>query len=98
MSGYPDGTYRPEQYLTRQEFFQIIQNFCNSAAFKPSSDGVTLNHFKDTAAIADWAIEATKICVKCGYVNGTTSAAGPILDPTSNTSRQEAMACAATIG
>lgn len=92
VSGYPDGTYRPEQYLTRQEFFQIIQNFCNSAAFKPSSDGVTLNHFKDTAAIADWAIEATKICVKCGYVNGTTSAAGPILDPTSNTSRQEAMA------
>ena len=26
VSGYPDGTFRPDQYLTRQEFFKIIQN------------------------------------------------------------------------
>ena len=24
--GYGDGTFRPDQYLTRQEFFKIIQN------------------------------------------------------------------------
>ena len=92
VGGYPDGTYRPDQNLTRQEFFQIIQNFCNSAAFKPTSEGVTLNNFKDTSSIADWAIEATKICVKCGYVNGTSSDAGLILNPDGNASRQEAMA------
>jgi len=88
VAGYPDGTFRPDQLLTRQEFFQIIQNFCNSAAFKPTTSGASLSKFKDTASIADWAIEATEICVKYGYVNGT----GSELNPDGNTSRQEAMA------
>ena len=30
VSGYPDGTFQPDKTLTRQEFFKIIQNFCES--------------------------------------------------------------------
>jgi cell wall-associated NlpC family hydrolase len=88
VAGYPDGTFRPDQNLTRQEFFQIIQNFCNSAAFKPTNSGASLSRFKDASEIADWAVESTEICVKYGYVNGS----GGMLDPAGNTSREEAMA------
>lgn len=33
VSGYPDGSFQPNKTLTRQEFFKIIQNFCEAAAY-----------------------------------------------------------------
>lgn len=92
VSGYPDGTFRPDQYLTRQEFFKIIQNFCNAVAYHPSVDGANLSKFNDSGSLSSWALEAAKICVKCEYVNGTKTASGLSLNPAANTSRQEAMA------
>lgn len=92
VSGYPDGTFRPDQPLTRQEFFKIIQNFCNAVAYHPSVDGANLSKFVDSGSLSSWAVEAAKICVKCEYVNGTKTASGLSLNPSSNTSRQEAMA------
>ena len=92
VSGYPDGTFKPDNKLTRQEFFKIIENFCNAAAFLPYADGTYLASFLDTTTVADWAANATQICVKYGYVNGKSTNAGLILDPTGNASRQEAMA------
>ena len=92
VSGYPDGTFRPDALLTRQEFFKIIQNFCNAVAYHPSVDGANLSKFADSAKLATWAVDAAKICVKCEYVNGTKTSSGLSLNPGSNTSRQEAMA------
>ena len=92
VSGYPDGTFRPDQPLTRQEFFKIIQNFCNAVAYHPSVDGANLSKFVDSGSLSNWAVEAAKICVKCEYVNGTKTSSGLSLNPSSNTSRQEAMA------
>ena len=92
VSGYPDGTFRPDQPLTRQEFFQIIQNFCNAAAFRPSASDVDMSKFIDYGSVSSWATDAAKICYKCGYVYGTSTASGSVLNPTSYTSRQEAMA------
>ena len=70
VSGYPDGTFKPNNYLTRQEFFQIMENFCNAAAFLPTADSTYLAAFSDANNVAYWAEEATQICVKYGYVNG----------------------------
>lgn len=92
VGGYPDGTFRPNNYLTRQEFFKIIVNFCNSAAFQPTADSSAISGFHDTNQISSWAVEAAQICVKYGYVTGTTSANGDILDPGGTTTRQEGMA------
>ena len=92
VKGYPDGSFQPEDKLTRQEFFQIIENFCNASAFLPVSDSTYLDSFTDKATVAGWAADATQICVKYGYVNGKTSDKGLILDPLGYTSRQEAMA------
>ncbi len=94
VSGYPDGTFRPDRYLTRQEFFQIVENFCNAAAFLPTADSTYLATFVDASTVAQWAVEATQICVKYGYVNGKGSSDGTTvsLDPLGNATRQEAMA------
>ena len=92
VSGYPDGTFQPDKPLTRQEFFKIIQNFCNAVAYHPSVDGANLSKFADVGKLSTWAVEAAKICVKCEYVNGTKTSSGLSLNPGDNTSRQEAMA------
>lgn len=92
VGGYPDGTFRPNQKLTRQEFFQIIRNFCNAAAYHPTSDSASLSGFVDASAVADWALDATKVCVKNKYVGGTSTDTGLALKPGDYTSREEAMA------
>lgn len=92
VNGYPDKTFKPDNKLTRQEFFQIVENFCNAAAFLPYADNSYLTSFLDASTVADWAAEAAQICVKYGYVNGKGTANGSLLDPMGNASRQEAMA------
>ena len=92
VSGYPDGTFAPNKYLTRQEFFQIMENFCNAAAFLPSADNTYLAAFSDANDVAYWAEEATQICVKYGYVNGRGYGDKAYLEPLGTTTRQEAMA------
>ena len=90
VSGYPDGTFRPNQTLTRQEFFKIIQNFCQAAAYT-STRSKDLSSFADAGAIDSWAREAAQLCVSNAFVEGTKSGSGTYLRPTSGSSRQEAM-------
>lgn len=92
VAGYPDGTFHPNERLTRQEFFKIIENFCNASAFLPEADQSYLKNFSDASNIAQWAVDATQVCVKYGYVNGKTTSSGSILDPVGYASREEAMA------
>lgn len=92
VGGYPDGTYRPNNYLTREEFFQIVRNFCYAAAFQPTTDSTSLSKFIDASSVSDWALDATKLCVKCKYVGGSSTSSGLALLPSDNTTRQEAMA------
>lgn len=91
VNGYTDGTFRPENHLTRQEFFQIVLNFCRAAAFQPNAVGASIESFPDSGTVADWARDAALICVKYGYVNGSLENGVAKLKPKSDISRQEAM-------
>lgn len=91
ISGYTDGTYRPDNHLTRQEFFVVVQNFCKAAAFQPNTDGASIASFPDQNTVADWAMESALVCVKYGYVNGSLENGVAKLKPRSELSRQEAM-------
>jgi len=91
VNGYTDGTFHPDANLTRQEFFVIIQNFCQAAAFTPNNAGASLESFPDRNTVGTWAKEAAEICVKYGYVNGSLEAGQTYLKPTAGLSRQEAM-------
>lgn len=91
VNGYPDGTFLPNANLSRQEFFVIVQNFCQSAAFTPNTAGASLKTFPDRNTVGAWAKEAAEICVKYGYVSGSLESGQLLLKPKSTLSRQEAM-------
>ena len=91
VNGYEDGSFRPKQLLTRQEFFKLIENFCTAAAFSPKAKDGALNGFADAGSISAWAKEAAQICVSYSYVQGTKLGNGTYLTPKDNASRQEAM-------
>ena len=90
VSGYPDGSFQPNKTLTRQEFFKIIQNFCEAAAYTlhPPKD---LSAFADSGSIGSWAREAAQLCVSNAFVDGTKTGSSYYLRPTAGASRQEAM-------
>ena len=90
VSGYPDGSFQPDKTLTRQEFFKIIQNFCEAAAYT-STRSKDLSAFADAGSIGSWAREAAQLCVSNAFVDGTKSGSGVYLRPTEGASRQEAM-------
>lgn len=90
VSGYPDGSFQPGKTLTRQEFFKIIQNFCEAAAYT-STRSKDLSAFADSGSIGSWAREAAQLCVSNAFVDGTKTGSSYYLRPTAGASRQEAM-------
>ena len=90
VSGYPDGSFQPNKTLTRQEFFKIIQNFCEAAAYT-STRSKDLSTFADSGSIGSWAREAAQLCVSNAFVDGTKTGSSYYLRPTAGASRQEAM-------
>ena len=90
VSGYPDGSFQPNKTLTRQEFFKIIQNFCEAAAYT-STRSKDLSAFADAGSIGSWAREAAQLCVSNAFVDGTKTGSSYYLRPTEGASRQEAM-------
>ena len=90
VSGYPDGSFQPNKTLTRQEFFKIIQNFCEAAAYT-STRSKDLSTFADSSSIGSWAHEAAQLCVSNAFVDGTKTGSSYYLRPTAGASRQEAM-------
>lgn len=91
VGGYEDGSFRPEQGLTRQEFFVVLVNFCKAAALQPDAKNASLSKFADGGAVASWAKAAAEICVKYGYVGGSSVGGTWYLKPGEVLSRQEAM-------
>ena len=90
VSGYPDGSFQPGKTLTRQEFFKIIQNFCEAAAYT-STRSKDLSAFADSGSIGSWAREAAQLCASNAFVDGTKTGSSYYLRPTAGASRQEAM-------
>lgn len=67
ISGYPDGTFRPYQYITRQEAAVILASLLG---LKPSHTSATLKAFPDGKALPDWARESVAALVERGYLKG----------------------------
>lgn len=62
ISGYPDGTLKPDDYITRAEFVKIVNNVIGSY------EEVELS-FKDVDK-KDWFYDEVAKAVKSGYVEG----------------------------
>lgn len=90
VSGYGDDTFRPDDLLTRQDFFKITYNLMSNALMWSSQDVtlISLDQFLDIAQISPYAYESTQIMVSIGVVKGD----GETINPLDHTARQEAIA------
>ncbi|OCT12892.1 hypothetical protein A8709_21415 [Paenibacillus pectinilyticus] len=64
VSGYPDGTFKPNRAVTRAEFAVMLMN-----TLKTQGEGAKLN-FTDGAAIDAWAQKAISLAVREGWMSG----------------------------
>ena len=83
------GKFGASDTLTREQFFKIMANFMKVLEY-PRSDtrSVTLSTYYDGGKVADWAQAPTRLLIYIGAVTGD----GKNLNPTNNTSIQEAIA------
>ena len=86
ITGYPDGTFRPDAQIQRAEFMAIINR-----AFG-FNDKAQIS-FKDVKE-SDWHYEHIARAVAAGYIKGFTDGT---MRPTNNISRQEAAVIIARI-
>lgn len=67
ISGYPDGTMRPGQGISRQELAAILIKITDMEA---PADSSTLNSFSDSSVIPAWSKPAIAVVVSQGYMRG----------------------------
>jgi hypothetical protein len=64
IKGYVDGTFKPDQTVTRAEFAVMLMT-----VLKPQEEGLELT-FTDSMKIGNWARKAVAQAVQAGIING----------------------------
>lgn len=80
VSGYEDGTFRPDNTVTRAEFVKMITDAVKLAA--TNTDGISFSDVSDTAWYAN--------CVKLAYANNIVQGYDGMFRPIDNILRQDA--------
>ncbi len=86
MSGYPDGTFRPNRKITRQEVIVALTNGIGANVVNTSE----LNYFSDVSSIANWARPAILRAFKNELIVNFSDRRR--LNPTRNATRAEVAA------
>ncbi|MCD8355361.1 MAG: S-layer homology domain-containing protein [Clostridia bacterium] len=86
VSGMTDGTFRPENDVTRQELAVILYNYAGRPEVSGSLDTV----FSDSKSIARWASDAVLWAYQNGIVSGIKSGNSVRFNPKGNATRAEA--------
>jgi len=84
VTGYPDGTFRPDSPITREELAAMLHRYAGS----PSASSTALE-FKDASLISEYAESAICWAVDQGLINGRP---GNLFDPQGNATRAETAA------
>lgn len=88
VSGYGDGTFKPENRLTRQEFFVIVYTFLRTLGWFPGEEDLSdLSQFPDRDDVAAWALDAARATVGLQIVAGD----GKGLKPKGTTTCEQAL-------
>ena len=89
-TGYADGTFRPNQNISRQQFAVMLFRYLGLDSSQYES--VTLP-FADASSIGDYALTAVKALYTEGIINGSTGADGRLyFNPGSSLTRAQAAA------
>ncbi|MFC3343048.1 immunoglobulin-like domain-containing protein [Paenibacillus abyssi] len=71
ISGYKDGTFRPNTPITREQMVSIIARALKFVGKVPQVEALTLERFADAFSIADWAKEASSQLLAVHIIHGT---------------------------
>ena len=86
VDGYEDGTFCPENAVTRQEFAQMMYNYATYKGYDLSAKG-DLSQFSDGDSVQEWAIPAMTWANGNALINGHDDGT---LEPGGNTTRAQA--------
>ena len=88
ISGYGDSTYRPEQYMSRQEFAVVANKFLHYQGYHTEDPTALDNiHFSDQKFIAPWAQSSVRELALFGFINYSTTG---LFNPEKYVTRAEA--------
>lgn len=69
VAGFPDGTYRPEQPVTRTESLVVLTNAIgNTSAIPAAQPGDLFSRYRDAAAIPNWAVPQIAAANRAGLI------------------------------
>jgi len=91
VSGYEDGTFRPNDRITREQMAVMIARAISAAGKTvdmASNQDQLLAKFNDKAAISEWAKASISQSVQSGIISGMTTTT---FDPSANASRAQAV-------
>ena len=89
-TGYDDGTFRPDQNISRQQFAVMLYRYLGLDGSQ--YENVTLP-FADNASIGSYALTAVKALYTEGIINGTTGSDGQLyFNPGGSLTRAQAAA------
>ncbi len=84
INGYPDGTFRPDAPITREQFAALLYRYT-----KAEPVDVSLDRFPDRAKVSAYAYDAMGWAVGEGLINGVASDGVSYLKPQNGTTRAQ---------
>ena len=88
ISGYGDKTYRPEQYMSRQEFAVVADKYLHYQGYRTEDPTALDNiHFSDQKFIAPWAQSSVRALALFGFINYSNTG---LFNPEKYVTRSEA--------
>ena len=70
VAGYPDGTFKPSNSITRAELCVMIARYLRSEGYELNTDTAVLSQFKDGSKVPSWAKEDIAAMVTLGIIKG----------------------------
>lgn len=89
VSGYNDGCFGPNDYVTREQMAVILQSYAENVEGAATDARANLSEFPDENK-ATWSREAMRWAVAVGLISGKSSNGQKYLDPQGKASRAEA--------
>lgn len=77
VNGYGDGTFKPDQLVTREEFAAMLANYAQKVGNYTAASDSVLDSFADASNVDDWAKSsvawavANKVMGNGGFINPT---------------------------
>ena len=88
VSGYPNGTFRPDDNITREQMAKMLKNYAGYRGFDTAARA-ELSKFSDAASIGSWATADVQWAASYGFISGKPINGLLYVDPQGNATRAE---------